>query len=377
MKTNFRKDSVIVINTWAETLEQQKLLLDCITNLDLLDIDICLVSHYPISTVVQNLVTYYVYDKNNELSEMDNKTWYWHYYPIKIFLNRLLKSFYSHHPAVLDNIKNSFYMAKARNKKYVFFMDNDAIINISDLHSFYDIYEETLNSNKKAWFETYQIIKNNKDVDSVNCDFFFSDVDFMIDNIDFSKTIWELGLEHHIFTCLKNVKDEYILNIRNEKIPYESKFPNSAINQMHSKPPIHSKDINPKIKNFHLLGNVLLSENKKNGLKPMLVIINHWNRENKSQTFNNSMFSDKDNIFNISYFIDDKLISSDEITLNKPNSSYYKQFNNIEDKNTYRVEVDLYNEYTREWDWFYNKEWTLDDINDMKKDGNYDFFEKN
>lgn len=377
MNIKFKEESIIVINTWAETIEQNKLLNDCILNLSLLDIDICLVSHYPISTTIQNLVSYYVYDKNNNIYDGGSsnniiESWFWHYDPIKVLLTRFSKSLYDHHPAVLSNIKNSFYMAKARNKKYVFFMDNDDIINISDLHSFYDIYEETLNSNKKAWFETYQIIKNNKDVDSVNCDFFFSDVDFMIDNIDFSKTIWELGLEHHIFTCLKNVKDEYILNIRDGKIPYESKFPNSDMNLMHSKPPIHSKNINPKIKNFHLLGTVLLSENEHHGLKPMFIIINHWDRENKSQTFNNSMFSDIDNNFHILFFINDKLSLENKISLSNHNQSYWHQLPEIEDENTYRVEVNLYNEYTREWDWFYKKEWTSNDIDNIKKDGNYD-----
>lgn len=63
MNTKFKEESIIVINTWTETIEQNKLLNDCILNLSLLDIDICLVSHYPISTTIQNLVSYYVYER--------------------------------------------------------------------------------------------------------------------------------------------------------------------------------------------------------------------------------------------------------------------------------------------------------------------------
>ena len=44
----------------------------------------------------------------------------------------------------------------------------------------------------------------------------------------------------------------------------------------------------------------------------------------------------------------------------------------IEDKNIYRIEANLYNEYTREWDWFYKKEWTSNDINEIKNEGNYE-----
>jgi hypothetical protein len=102
---------------------------------------------------------------------------------------------------------------------------------------------------------------------------------------------------------------------------------------MHSKPPIHSKNINPKIKNFHLLGTVLLSENEHHGLKPMFIIINHWDRENKSQTFNNSMFSDVNNNFHISFFINDKLSFEKKISLTDHNKSFWSQLPDIEDNN--------------------------------------------
>jgi hypothetical protein len=372
MNTKFKEESIVVINTWAETIEQNKLLHDCILNLSLLDVDICLVSHYPISTTVQNLVSYYVYDKNNKLFEKSNyEKWWWYYHPIKITLNNYLKSVYAHCPAVFSSIKHSLHLAKSANKKYVFYLESDTIINPKDLHSFCDIYDETLNSNKKAWFESYQYTKNNKEIDSVNGEFWFGEVDFLLENIDFSKTIWEYGLEYHLFNCLKDVKDKYILTIRDEKKPYKNKFPNSVINQVHSSP-MYSKNINPKVKNFHLLGAVLLSEKEKSGLKPMLVLINHWDRNNKNQTFNNSMFSDIDNNFHILFFINDKLSLENKISLSNHNQSYWHQLPEIEDENTYRVEVNLYNEYTREWDWFYKKEWTSNDINEIKNEGNYE-----
>jgi hypothetical protein len=81
MNTKFKEESLIIIGTWAKTLEQNKLLIDCITNLDLLGMDICLVSHYPISTTIQKLVSYYVYDKYNgsSLLHRDEEApgWYW------------------------------------------------------------------------------------------------------------------------------------------------------------------------------------------------------------------------------------------------------------------------------------------------------------
>ena len=84
------------------------------------------------------------------------------------------------------------------------------------------------------------------------------------------------------------------------------------------------------------------------------------------------MFSDVDNNFHISFFINDKLSFEEKISLIDHNKSFWSQLPDIEDKNIYRIEANLYNEYTREWDWFYKKEWTSNDIDNIKKDGNYD-----
>jgi hypothetical protein len=84
------------------------------------------------------------------------------------------------------------------------------------------------------------------------------------------------------------------------------------------------------------------------------------------------MFSDIDNNFHILFFINDKLSLENKISLSNHNQSYWHQLPEIEDENTYRVEVNLYNEYTREWDWFYKKEWTSNDINEIKNEGNYE-----
>ena len=64
MNIKFKEECIIVIGTWTKSIEEHKLLINCISSLSLLDVDICLVSHYPVSSTIQSLVSYYVYDKS-------------------------------------------------------------------------------------------------------------------------------------------------------------------------------------------------------------------------------------------------------------------------------------------------------------------------
>ena len=588
MNTKFKEESLIIIGTWAKTLEQNKLLIDCITNLDLLGMDICLVSHYPISTTIQKLVSYYVYDKYNgsSLLHRDEEApgWYWNYFPIQAFFSDTGVG-YSHESAVLYSMRNGFSLAKSVGKKYAFYMESDAIIHPKDLHSLYDIYEETLNNNKKAWFTRHDLVNiRDNDITAIETLFFFSDVELVMDNFDFNKIDWGGGLETYLFRCVENSMDKlfiedtdkeltdlvdnsgYLLsypeistdkgtghsymdvyhklfsNIKYsaknvleigifeggsmilwhdyfenaiihgvdiivENIPeflneydriktylggaynYEEfieptfkdmkfdliiddgshelhtqkrfvkhyfpllsengiliiediqdvdfckeiinefpeevrdkvqiidrrgvknryddilivydntinivqnyprfntllhRFPNSVMDQHHRRLSYHAKDINPKIKNFHLIGRLLLSTERKYGLKPLLILINFWDKtswktsiirrfSNDNLPFTDTMFKDKDNIFKILYFENDNLLTTDEVNLKEENSSYFKQFPEIVDLKDYKVRVELYNEYAKSWELFYERKYDLNRVDELQEEGHYNF----
>jgi len=378
MVEKFKTESMILVGTWAKTLEQNKSLLDCITNLDLLGIDICLVSHYPVSTTIQDLVSYYIYDKYNEISvDETQKSWRWNYYPIDITF-KSLKNSYTPHSAVLYLIRNGFYLAKAINKKYVFYTESDTIINSKDLDSFYKIYKETLKGNKRAWFTPWILTPTGTIPTAFDINFWFSEIDFILDNIDFYETNWEhnFGIEAHIFGCLNNVKNEYILDSDGNNHAYHYRFPNSIINKDHGGLSQVYKITNSEIKNFHLLGSLLLSKDKKHGLKPLLIIINHWPDTIKEINLgSNDMFKNKNNNFKVSYFVDNKLEMTDEVNLFVENTSYYRQLSEIHEGKDYEIKVELYNEYNRCWDVFYEEEYTFDDIEDMKSRGDYNLYD--
>src|ERR1035438_4465779 len=57
---------IVIIDTYPSNIKQQKILIDCIQKVKLLEYDIMLVSHYPIDVETQNLVNYYIYDYNND-----------------------------------------------------------------------------------------------------------------------------------------------------------------------------------------------------------------------------------------------------------------------------------------------------------------------
>jgi len=98
-------------------------------------------------------------------------------------------------------------------------------------------------------------------------------------------------------------------------------------------------------------------------------------RLNKSQTYNDSMYENAENLFKILYFINDKLVSNREVKLFIKNASIFEQFDEIEEGNIYRVEVELYNKYNRGWDLFYQREWIRNDVDEIAKVGTYELFE--
>lgn len=375
MNIKFKEECIIVIGTWTKSIEEHKLLINCISSLSLLDVDICLVSHYPVSSTIQSLVSYYVYDKYNESTpEIKNEDFYWNYYPIQA-LFKYSERYYSHHSAVLTLQLNGFSLAKALNKKYVFYTESDTIIDPEDLHSFYDVYEKTLKNDKRAWFAPY--IYTGDKIVAIDGNFFFSEVDFYLTYIDSHKTNWgKYGIESHIYNCLLPVKDQYLLEVVNgEDVRhiYQKMFPNSVINQNHGRMLSTSKYVNPDIKNYHLLGGVLLPEDKTAKLNPLVILINYWPERSRDYLNENDVFRNKDNNFKISYIKNNRVILLNEINLNIESGSWYQKLPIIESGNEYRVKVELYNEYSRSWDMFLERKYTLDDVEYMRTEGLYDF----
>ena len=66
---------------------------------------------------------------------------------------------------------------------------------------------------------------------------------------------------------------------------------------------------------------------------------------------------------------------TDEVNLFVENTSYYRQLSEIHEGKDYKIKVELYNEYNRCWDVFYEEEYTFDDIEDMKSRGDYNLYD--
>jgi len=128
----------------------------------------------------------------------------------------------------------------------------------------------------------------------------------------------------------------------------------------------------------------LLSTERKYGLKPLLILINFWDKtswktsiirrfSNDNLPFTDTMFKDKDNIFKILYFENDNLLTTDEVNLKEENSSYFKQFPEIVDLKDYKVRVELYNEYAKSWELFYERKYDLNRVDELQEEGHYNF----
>lgn len=168
---------IVIIGSYPKEKEVISVLKQCIKQLNT-RYDTLLVSHYPADLDIQNLVTYYVYDKNNEL--IKNPTTHFYidcseFYVQTNFGNKFGSNAYS----VLTSLINGINLIRDKYKSF-FYIEGDGIISNEDLHKLDDIKNICFSKGKKASFFTatdyfYTLV-------------FFSDVKFFIDNVFFPKT---------------------------------------------------------------------------------------------------------------------------------------------------------------------------------------------
>jgi len=120
---------LFIIDTYPRTQIQKQTLKDCIKSLEPIEWDILIVSHYPIPTDIQELVSYCIYDKNNSFVP-SNIT------PHIFFSNDNFdaKIYTSGHAlAISINMFNAFEFAKSNNYDFCYFMECDTILSFTDI----------------------------------------------------------------------------------------------------------------------------------------------------------------------------------------------------------------------------------------------------
>lgn len=127
------KDHVFVVDSWPDNESKENDLVNLIKKLKTFDIDIVLVGHYPIKPQIQQLVDYYIFDKDNDLLLYKDYERYgvgsgrWTSYP-HMNINNHCK--FHHDYAIWKMMKSAFNFCNYLNKKYIHFFEYDNDIDI-------------------------------------------------------------------------------------------------------------------------------------------------------------------------------------------------------------------------------------------------------
>jgi hypothetical protein len=139
---------IYVFGSWLDSRLKEKQLIKNINFVKSKKFPVCLVTHYPISTDVQRLVDYYIYDKENILSE----NWWLRFWKInKDGIKEERDSPKPYHGLTcLMNMHNAISFLLNKNKfEYMHFWENGSEY---DFDKYMNYFNQILKQNKRALF---------------------------------------------------------------------------------------------------------------------------------------------------------------------------------------------------------------------------------
>ena len=155
--------SIFVIGAWPNTKEKIKVLINKIKFLKEKNFPVCLVTHYPVTEEVQGLVDYYIYEKENILSD----NWRLSFWRMKdgVKQDRISNVDY-HGVACLMNIRNAIDLLLIKERYHtIHYVESDLDY---DFDQYMKLFEENNSEDKVAFFVHYQ--DNMYRTDLFSCD---------------------------------------------------------------------------------------------------------------------------------------------------------------------------------------------------------------
>lgn len=136
-------DEVIIISTYPDTNKRKQLTIDCINSLKPLNKKIILASHYPVSDDIQEMVDYYIYDKENIIIP---HSYYTHFYrqtnKYDVQVNLTGQNNSNQSLAALMNWMNGLKLAKSLGYTKALTMAFDVIVNENDYPTIDEIFKK-------------------------------------------------------------------------------------------------------------------------------------------------------------------------------------------------------------------------------------------
>ena len=179
---------IIIISSYATTLEKEKTLNDCIDKVLNKGYDVMLTSHYPVPDYIQKKVNYCIYDSDNILLPYSISPSFWidnDMFQIEVNIN-------SHNLTICRNMLNGVGLSKVMKYDFFFFMESDNIFEESDFIKLDDLSSQMLMSNKNLIFFKNQWISEYGE-HHINYEtlIFGGKVNYFLDNINLPSTIEE------------------------------------------------------------------------------------------------------------------------------------------------------------------------------------------
>jgi hypothetical protein len=231
LTSHLNDDEAIIITTYPDTIKRKNLTIECIESFKKLSRKIILVSHYPISIEIQNMVDYYIYDNNNI---MIHHSFYDHFYNnieehnVQININNLKHSNQS--LAALINLYNGILLSKSLGITKVMTVVYDVILNDLDVNVVEDYFNKLNNEWKccLSMMETGIGVGIETTTMLFNVNYFLKMFKDIRDGNTFTKLCEELGchnfLEHYFMKILD--KEDYLWIVHNDK---NTILPNSGL----------------------------------------------------------------------------------------------------------------------------------------------------
>jgi FkbM family methyltransferase len=197
---------------------------------------IILSSHCPVSQDIQNIVDYFVYDKNNPIIKHDFYTQSWFNTDDYYALLNITKydNNTNHALGVFLNYYNSLILAKSQGFNIAVCTNFDMVFSEVDKKIIDNRIQKMISTNKKAYFMNTPEREGThyKTIFFItNVDYFLKEFRYIINEQQYNEEIRKVGsntncLENFVYHALKNKTDDLLL----EEINEENLFPTSDIN---------------------------------------------------------------------------------------------------------------------------------------------------
>jgi hypothetical protein len=205
--------TLIVIGAYPNTPKKEEVLINEVESLSGLGFDIMIVSHFPISTEIQNMVDYYIYDKNQTLTPLDVSPYYW--FKTDNFFIRVNNS--RHALPICQNMFNAFKFSDIKKYDFVYFIENDNLFSVNDSNKLKNLIDEMEESGKKCIFFKPEGYKDNgsyvyeTQLFGITPSFFNSILTLPITENDWYEHQMPNTLELAFYNKLQNHENEFLI----------------------------------------------------------------------------------------------------------------------------------------------------------------------